>query len=295
MKLLPFDRYQNAGGSTAWVSVEVNQDAAKILDIKPGIRKVRYSGGPVAYALANSKSEGKGISLGVYKSSVSRSKEQEGKFIGSPAWIYGSYGKGKVIATSFHPEYEESTHDMMLGCFYAVSGVKLTPVFPQKNYRPVRVGLLTSYAGGHKPIELMLDLERHPDIDLDYVMATELDKGILKHLDVLVVPSPQKAMLKKFFATDLRKKQFAEFMGVSQAMVSKWECGEYNFTINTLIEICDKLGMEFYPGIYNLYRGRNQFKVVNIRTADKENQPPKIPTDCRGLYSQKKGRVWTIA
>ena len=212
MKLLPFDRYLNAGGSTAWVSVEVNQDAAKILDIKPGIRKVRYSGGPVSYALANSKSEGKGISLGVYKSSVSRSKEQEGKFIGSPAWIYGSYGKGKVIATSFHPEYEESTHDMMLGCFYAVSGVKLTPVFPKKNYRPVRVGLLTSYVGGHKPIELMLDLERHPDIDLDYVMATELDKGILKHLDVLVVPSPQKAMLKKFFATDLRKKQFAEFM-----------------------------------------------------------------------------------
>lgn len=93
----------------------------------------------------------------------------------------------------------------------------------------------------------------------------------------------------------MNQKQFAEFMGVSQAMVSKWECGEYNFTINTLIEICDKLGMEFYPGIYNLYRGRNQFKVVNIRTADKENQPPKIPTDCRGLYSQKKGRVWTIA
>ena len=212
MKLLPFDRHLNAGGTTAYVYVEINQDAAKILDLQPGIRKVRYSGGPVSYALTNSKSKGKGISLGVYKSSVSNRKEHEGKFIGSPAWIYGTYGKGKVIATSFHPEYTESTHDMMLGCFYAVSGVKLVPQFPKKNYRPVRVGLLTSYVGGHKPIELMLDLERHPDIDLDYVMDAELNNGILKHLDVLVVPSPQKEALKKFLGTDLRKKQLAEFL-----------------------------------------------------------------------------------
>jgi hypothetical protein len=99
-----------------------------------------------------------------------------------------------------------------LGCFYAVSGVKLTPQFPKKNYRPVRVGLLTSYVGGHKPIKLMLDLERHPDIDLDYVMEVELNNAILKHLDVLVIPSPQKAALKKFLGSDLRKKQIAEFL-----------------------------------------------------------------------------------
>ena len=28
--------------------------------------------------------------------------------------------------------------------------------------------------------------------------------------------------------------QSPEYMGVSQAMISKWESGEYNFTINTL-------------------------------------------------------------
>ena len=49
----------------------------------------------------------------------------------------------------------------------------------------------------------------------------------------------------------MNQKQFASFMGVSQAMISKWESGEYNFTINTLNEICDKLGLDFNPEPYD--------------------------------------------
>lgn len=37
--------------------------------------------------------------------------------------------------------------------------------------------------------------------------------------------------------------QFAEYMGVSQGMVSKWESREYNFTIRALNEVCNKLGL----------------------------------------------------
>ena len=48
LKLLPFDRYPDAGGSTAYVKVEVSPEGAEILGIKPGMRTVRYSGGPVA-------------------------------------------------------------------------------------------------------------------------------------------------------------------------------------------------------------------------------------------------------
>lgn len=42
----------------------------------------------------------------------------------------------------------------------------------------------------------------------------------------------------------MTQKQFAEFVGVTQAMVSKWESGEYNFTIKTLSELSDKLGID---------------------------------------------------
>ena len=39
----------------------------------------------------------------------------------------------------------------------------------------------------------------------------------------------------------MTQKKFAAYMGVSQGMVSKWESREYNFTVKTLNEICDKL------------------------------------------------------
>lgn len=39
--------------------------------------------------------------------------------------------------------------------------------------------------------------------------------------------------------------QFAEFLGVSQTMISKWESQDYNFTIETLCRIAVDLGWTF--------------------------------------------------
>lgn len=44
----------------------------------------------------------------------------------------------------------------------------------------------------------------------------------------------------------LSQKQLANALGVTQAMVSKYESGEYNFTIKTLHELANKLGMVFH-------------------------------------------------
>lgn len=41
----------------------------------------------------------------------------------------------------------------------------------------------------------------------------------------------------------MTQKEFAEYMGVTQGMVSKWESREYNFTIRSLNEISYKLGI----------------------------------------------------
>lgn len=43
----------------------------------------------------------------------------------------------------------------------------------------------------------------------------------------------------------LTQKQFAEFMGVTQGMVSKWESGDYNFTVESIANIFDKLNLDF--------------------------------------------------
>ena len=38
-------------------------------------------------------------------------------------------------------------------------------------------------------------------------------------------------------------------MGVTQAMVSKWESREYNFTIRTLNEICQKTNLKLFVSL----------------------------------------------
>ena len=42
---------------------------------------------------------------------------------------------------------------------------------------------------------------------------------------------------------NMTQKEFATYMNVSQGMVSRWESREYNFTIKTLNEICQKLNL----------------------------------------------------
>jgi len=42
----------------------------------------------------------------------------------------------------------------------------------------------------------------------------------------------------------MNQSEFAKYMGVSQSMVSKWESGECNFSLELLAKICSKVGCE---------------------------------------------------
>lgn len=57
---------------------------------------------------------------------------------------------------------------------------------------------------------------------------------------------------------NMTQKQFAEYVGVTQAMVSKWESGEYNFTVKTMAELCDKLGLD----LNQLFTGQAETKAA---------------------------------
>lgn len=43
----------------------------------------------------------------------------------------------------------------------------------------------------------------------------------------------------------MSQNEFADFMGVSQSMIAKWESGQYNFTFKKLAEIIAKLDINF--------------------------------------------------
>ena len=47
----------------------------------------------------------------------------------------------------------------------------------------------------------------------------------------------------------MNQQEFAKYMGVTQGMVSRWESREYNFTIKTLNEICQKIDLKLYVSL----------------------------------------------
>ena len=47
----------------------------------------------------------------------------------------------------------------------------------------------------------------------------------------------------------LTQEQFAEKMGVSQSMVSRWESGDVNYQLSTLVKIAAALDLEVQPPI----------------------------------------------
>lgn len=73
----------------------------------------------------------------------------------------------------------------------------------------------------------------------------------------------------------MTQNEFADYMGVTQAMVSKWESREYNFTIRSLNEICHKLGVTLSmniesQSIKNSY-GTNKWNKETTRRIRNEN------------------------
>ncbi|MDR2898792.1 MAG: helix-turn-helix domain-containing protein [Clostridiales bacterium] len=51
------------------------------------------------------------------------------------------------------------------------------------------------------------------------------------------------AIFKKRVSLGLTQKELGEKLGVKQSMISKWENGDYNFTLETIAEICAKMDM----------------------------------------------------
>ena len=207
LQLLPYTWYFGGAGMRALLAIDLSEKAAERLDVPSGRYIVRYSKGPVARR-CEQPGEGWAEELAVYRNAVTWPKIT---FDGAPAMLYGEYGKGKIIATSFHPESLASTHPIALGCVYAVTGVRPMPVFPAKARNRTRVAYLLNGVGGNKYwVEQCLALEACRDLDLT-VTAT-LDEGLLDHVDVLVCPCRNGQVYKRFFqnrSLDAQMRHFA--------------------------------------------------------------------------------------
>ena len=184
-QLFPYTYIREAVGARGDVQIDLNKEGAKLLGVKPGKRMVRYSRGPIAKAAQWSKGSCK--TYAHYTSSLSPLGRAGVSFFGTPALIGGTYGKGKVIATSFHPEYMLSTHELFVGCVYAVTGIKITPKLPVAQYRPLRVlYCVGAVLDGHaQSIKEFTALESCPEL----AVKPGLNKDLLLETDLLIMPN----------------------------------------------------------------------------------------------------------
>lgn len=94
-------------------------------------------------------------------------------------------------------------------------------------------------------------------------ITDSLNDLFVQHLDVTDILTANAlakisaAITKERVALGMNKSDFANHLGVSQSMIAKWESGDYNFTINTISKIFDKLGLAFDICIEN----RNCFRL----------------------------------
>lgn len=211
MRLLPFEYITGAGGNVAVLPVDISERGAKLLGIDRGRYHARYSHGPIARP-GKEPGVGWGEVLGVYKGTVSPVGRPGGNFFDAPAIIHGRFGKGRVIATSFHPESNESTWAIGFGCIYAVTKVKPVPVFPKKQYRPVRVAFWAPAIVGKRCIQEWLELDRQPDLDLNPVSHGELNQGILSHSDVLIMTDGREEVYKALMDNRFMKDRITDFL-----------------------------------------------------------------------------------
>ena len=183
--LLPYTYIEKGFGDQAPLGIRLNQKGAELLGIPAKRYTVQYSQGPISQK-GPQPGTGWGEELAIYLSSVNRPESPQVNFVGRPAILHGRYGKGKVIATSFHPEAWPSTWPIALGCISAVTGVKPVPVLHAKKYRPIRVGYYAATIRGKRCINDALELDRNPEFDVNFTAS--LGSGILEHLDVMIIP-----------------------------------------------------------------------------------------------------------
>ena len=194
----PFKRARimpwNSSGSesaTMFPTINVNAKGAAALGVKEGPHVVRYHGGPFLWATGNTIPDANIEIWGTFdaEATLKGPLNIKKKMYGAGAIVGGSYGKGRVFATSAHPEYFNSTLYLVKGAIEYVTGRKVT--FPQRLRSPgaISVGFLASGISGVETAATAVELSKEKDMDVEFIDIDGIKRRRLDHIDVLVVAS----------------------------------------------------------------------------------------------------------
>lgn len=96
------------------VDIEVTEEGRKILGDFKGLQSVRYANGPLLGKAKDSGGLAPYTVLAYFRSDMAKGKNTpKGIMPNTPAIIAGTYGQGRVVCCSPHPEYTDAVKDMI--------------------------------------------------------------------------------------------------------------------------------------------------------------------------------------
>ena len=167
---------------------------AELFGLKPNsVREVRYHGGPVpipceAVPGADIRVVATFACDGVYAYNTNTAPVMAN----FPAVLAGTFGKGRIVGISPHPESYTHTHDIIRGGLTYITGREIRAEYPQRTRGNLSVGFLSGSLRKDSA-ELVARLYREPALDLRAVADETIGYGELEHCDALVVPHPAKS------------------------------------------------------------------------------------------------------
>lgn len=168
------------------VSVLFNDEAKRLVGIRPGAEMIRYSLGPV---LVPAGSDTNFTAIATYNGDLELSPRYRETMVGKTAAIAGTYGKGRIFVTAVHPEFSSATvHYLRDGFRYVTHGRTTKWTLPLRRRGQLCVGVLCDGSLGVGNACRIQRLLREHTYDLFAVSSEGISKGELRRLDALIVP-----------------------------------------------------------------------------------------------------------
>lgn len=189
ISLVPFTREAVGGaydGDCA-TTIRLNDVGAKMLGMDAGEHGVWYSGGPY---LAPSRSVPEGASItpwAVYSRNV-RSEGDGARMDGMVALVGGTYGKGRLVACSCHPEFHHSCDRLVETMFGYVAGRRVSFPQPAVSKGALKVAYYSWPVAGKECAVLLMELDADSQIEVCTVERDDLLDGKLDQYDALIIP-----------------------------------------------------------------------------------------------------------
>ena len=185
-RMIPW-KWSGSTPGTLFPAIKINEKGAAALGIKADTMPVRYHGGPLMWP---STSVFEGVNTeqwATFDAEGSMKGRHKVKMYGAAAIVGGTYGKGKIVACTVHPEYCFDTLKIVKGAFKYLIGQDVTFPARPRAWRALAVGLMTPDLSGLDVAEAILSLSAARNLDLVPVDADAANMRALDHLDVLVL------------------------------------------------------------------------------------------------------------